>query len=75
MKVNTMHSFTFNEDGTQTENKATDPKAKAEQLKTKFGELATDVVEEVIQAIEHQDNVMYYEIKFWNEVKTIMTIK
>ncbi len=68
-KVNTMHSFTFNQDGTTTENKVTEPKAKAEQLKMKFGEFAIDVVNEVIGAIEHEDNVMYYEIKFWNEVK------
>ena len=69
-----MHSFTFNEDGTQTENKVTEPKDKADELKTKFGELAINVAEEVIGAIEHEDNRMYYEIKFWNEVKGLLAV-
>jgi hypothetical protein len=27
-------------------------------------------VEEIIDAIKHEDNRMFYEIKFWQEVKT-----
>lgn len=73
-KVNTMHSFTLNDDNSFTENKVTLPKDKADELKTKFGKLAIDVVQEVIGAIEHEDNRMYYEIKFWNEVKGLLAV-
>lgn len=72
MKVNTIHSFTLNEDGTATENKVTRVDEKAIGLKTKFGELAIDVVNEVLGAIEHEDNVMYYEIKFWTDVRSAL---
>ena len=71
-KVNTIHSFTLNEDGTTTENKVTKADGKATELKTKFGELAIDVVNEVLGAIEHEDNVMYYEIKFWTDVQSAL---
>jgi len=71
-KVNTIHSFRLNEDGTTTENKVTKADEKATELKTKFGELAIDVVNEVLGAIEHEDNVMYYEIKFWTDVKSAL---
>lgn len=72
MKPNTIHSFTLNDDGTTTENKVTVATEKATELKTKFGELATDVVNEVLGAIEHEDNVMYYEIKFWTDVRNAL---
>jgi hypothetical protein len=68
-EVNTIHSFVFNDDGSFTEKKVSDANEKANELKTKFGELAIDVVNEVLGAIEHEDNVMYYEIKFWQKVK------
>jgi hypothetical protein len=74
MKVNTIHSYRLNNDGTFSENKVTNPEDKADELKTKFGELAIDVVDEVISAMEHEDNGMYYEIKFWTEVKEILNI-
>lgn len=69
-KVNTIHSFKLNDDGSFTENKVTDANEKATELKAKFGELAIDVVNEVLNAIEHEDNVMYYEIKFWTDVRS-----
>jgi len=71
-KVNTIHSFKLNDDGSFTENKVTDATEKATELKTKFGELASDVVNEVLGAIEHEDNVMYYEIKFWTDVRSAL---
>jgi hypothetical protein len=71
-KVNTIHSFKLNDDGSFTENKVSDANEKANELKTKFGELAIDVVNEVLGAIEHEDNVMYYEIKFWTDVKSVL---
>ena len=71
-KVNTIHSFKLNDDGSFTENKVTDATEKATELKTKFGELAIDVVNEVLGAIEHEDNVMYYEIKFWTDVRSVL---
>lgn len=75
MKPNHIHSFKLNEDGTFTENKPTQAQDKVQELKTKFGELAIEVANEVlnaINAIEHEDNVMYYEIKFWTDVKCIL---
>jgi len=72
MKINTIPSFKLNEDGSFTENKVTDMNEKATELKTKFGELAVDVVDEIIGAIEHEDNVMYYEIKFWSSVRDVL---
>lgn len=71
-KVNTIHSFKLNDDGSFTENKVTDATEKATELKTKFGELAIDVVNEVLGVIEHEDNVMYYEIKFWTDVRSAL---
>ncbi len=71
-KVNTIHSFKLNDDGSFTENKVSDATEKANELKAKFGELATDVVNEVLGAIEHEDNVMYYEIKFWTDVQSVL---
>ena len=71
-KVNTIHSFKLNDDGSFTENKVTDVTEKATELKTKFGKLAIDVVNEVLGAIEHEDNVMYYEIKFWTDVRSAL---
>lgn len=62
-----IHSFKLNDDGSFTENKVSDAKEKATELKTKFGELAIDVVNEVLGAIAHEDN---YEIKFWTDVKS-----
>lgn len=50
----------------------TQPKDKAAELKTKYGELAIDVVNDVLNAIKHEDNVMYYEIKFWNKVLNVL---
>ena len=50
-------------------------KLKVIELEEKFGNLAIDVVNEVINAIKHEDNKMYYEIKFWNEVKNILETK
>lgn len=72
MKINTIPSFKLNEDGSFTENKVTDVGGKATELKTKFGELSVDVVDEIIGAIEHEDNVMYYEIKFWSSVRDVL---
>jgi hypothetical protein len=69
-KLNTIHSFKLNDDGSFTENKVSD--AKANELKTKFGELAIDVVNEVLGTIEHEDNRMYYEIKFWTDVQSVL---
>ena len=71
-KVNTIHSFKLNDDGSFRENKVTDATEKATELKTKFGKLAIDVVNEVLGAIEHEDNVMYYEIKFWTDVRSAL---
>lgn len=71
-KVNTIHSFKLNDDCSFTENKVTDATEKATELKTKFSELAIDVVNEVLGAIEHEDNVMYYEIKFWTDVRSAL---
>ena len=71
-KVNTIHSFKLNDDYSFTENKVTDATEKATELKTKFSELAIDVVNEVLGAIEHEDNVMYYEIKFWTDVRSAL---
>jgi len=71
-KVNAIHSFTLNDDNSFTENKVTDVNKKVTELKTKFGELAIDVVNEIIGAIEHEDNIMHYEIKFWNDVRSIL---
>jgi len=68
-KPNVVHSFTLKEDGTFAENKATRATDKAEELVKKFGDKAIDVAIEVIGAIEHEDNTMYYEIKFWKEVR------
>lgn len=73
-KVNTIHGFKLNDDGSFTENKVPDAKEKANELKTKFGELAIDVVNEVLSAIRHEDNVMYYEIKFWTEVQSVLKV-
>jgi hypothetical protein len=70
--TNTIHSFEVNDDGSFLENKATKPEDKAAELKTKYGELAIDVVNDVLNAIKHEDNVMYYEIKFWNEVLNVL---
>jgi len=50
--------------------KSVQPYQKATELRTKFGELAIDVANEVIEAIEHEDNRMYYEINFWKNVKS-----
>jgi len=69
-KYELMPYFVANGDGSFTEVKATVTNDKAKELKEKFGDLATDVVDEVLWAIKHEDNRMYYEIKFWNEVKT-----
>ena len=74
-KVNVINSFVLNDDRSFTENKATDVNDKANQLKSKFGDLAIDVVNEILGAIEHEDNVMYYEIVFWNDVKNSLTDK
>lgn len=71
-KVNAIHSFTLNDDNSFTENKVTDVNKKVTELKTKFGELAIDVVNEIIGVIEHEDNIMHYEIKFWNDVRSIL---
>jgi siderophore synthetase component len=70
--TNIIHSFKLNDDGSFSENEVTDVKEKATELKRKFGELVIDVVNEIIGAIEHEDNVMYYEIKFWNDVKDVL---
>jgi len=59
-KVNTIHSFRLNEDGTTTENKVSNANEKANE------------VNEVLGAIEHEDNVMYYEIKFWTDVQSAL---
>lgn len=75
MKTNTIHSFTLNNDNTFTENVLAKGQDKADELKTKFGYLALDVVNEVLDAISHEDNVMYYEIKFWNSVKEVLENK
>lgn len=71
-KVNNIHSFTLNEDGTFTENEVTDENEKALELKNKYGNLSIDVTNEVLGAIEHEDNRMYYEIKFWTDVRQIL---
>lgn len=68
-KVKTIHSFKLNEDGSFTENKVTDANEKATELKLKFGKYAIDVANEVLSAIEHEDNLMCYEIKFWTDVR------
>lgn len=49
--------------------KSSTSKEKAEQLIAKFGKLAEDVADEVLNTIKHEDNTMYYEIKFWEEVR------
>jgi hypothetical protein len=67
--MNYIHSHTLKEDGTFIENKPTQVKEKVEYLKTKFGKLAIEVATEVLSAIEHEDNRLYYEIKFWTDVK------
>lgn len=72
-KVNTIKSFKLNEDGSFEENNKTNNDEKANELKAKFGELAIDVVKEVLGAIEHEDNLMYYEIQFWTDVKDALT--
>lgn len=63
---------TANIDGTFTENKVDLPKIKAEEFKNKYKYLAKDVVNDILDTIKHEDNVMYYEIKFWTEVKELL---
>ncbi len=41
---------------------------KAIELPNKFGSLASDVAQEVLNAIKYEDNIMYFEIIFWEEV-------
>lgn len=72
MSTNKIKSFTLNDDNTFTENKTIESEDKANELKTKFGDLAIDVASEVLSTIEHEDNRMYCEIKFWTEVKGIL---
>ena len=50
-----------------------DANKKAEELQMKFGGLAIDVVDEILDVIKYEDNSMFYTITFYNEVKNILT--
>lgn len=67
-----MKSYKLNSDGEFIENEVNEASVKAKELINKFGKLAIDVAKEVLGAIEHEDNRMYYEITFWKKVITIL---
>ena len=72
--MTTIKSFDVRNDGSFSENKVLNTDEKANELIGKFDHLAIDVVNEILDAIKHEDNVMYYEIKFWTEVKNILQL-
>jgi hypothetical protein len=74
-KINVLESNIVNADGTFTVIPKTNAKEKAKRLIRQFGPLAINVVAEVLGSIQHEDNVMYYEITFWKEVKDIIMNK
>lgn len=48
---------------------------KAEELESKFGGLAIDVVDEILDVLKYEDNRMYDTIKFYNDVRSILVDK
>jgi hypothetical protein len=69
---NKIKGFKLNSDDTFTELPTNTAKDKANELIIKFGELAIDVVIEILDVIEPEDNIMYFEIHFWTDVYNIL---
>ena len=65
--------FKIDENDNIIEVGTSDANKKAEELQMKFGGLAIDVVDEILDVVKYEDNRMYYTIKFYNDVKNILT--
>lgn len=64
--------FKIDENDNFVEAGTSDADKKAEELQMKFGGLAIDVVDEILDVIKYEDNSMFYTITFYNEVKNIL---
>lgn len=73
--MNTIKAFKLNDDETFEELPTDNVLDKANYLREKYGELASDVANEVLDSIKHEENRMYFEIKFWEDVMNILNSK
>lgn len=64
--------FKIDENDNFVEVGTSDANKKAEELQMKFGGLAIDVVDEILDVVKYEDNRMYYTIKFYNDVKNVL---
>lgn len=64
--------FKIDENDNFIEVETSNANKKADELLLKFGGLAIDVVDEILDVIKYEDNSIYYTITFYNEVKNIL---
>lgn len=67
--------FKIDENDNFIDAETSDIDEKAEELESKFGGLAIDAVDEILDVMKYEDNRMHYTIKFYNDVRSILIDK